>query len=225
MKVLALNIQHAATRRVPLVAMAVLASAPPCIRWAVPSMPRAAGLGDVPVHRRDRVWPPIEGARIPLDGSAHAQRILEADIAGVTVAAVYFPLGRQHEPFWDGLFIPYADALVDRPAILAGDWNTGSQELDIGGGAVPGMTRFERLVAASWTDAWRSLHPEVREFSWYDRRSGNGFRIDHALLSPMLAPRLRKAEYVHSTRTSRATDHSGLLVELSDAGVEPSAGP
>jgi exodeoxyribonuclease-3 len=84
------------------------------------------------------------------------------------------------------------------------------------------MTRFDRLVAAGWTDAWRSLHPDVSEFSWYNAASGNGFRLDHALLSPMLAPRLRTAVHLHTTRTSGATDHSGLLVELNDAGVAPS---
>jgi len=82
------------------------------------------------------------------------------------------------------------------------------------------MSRFDGLLAAGWTDAWRSLHPDVREFTWYNRRSGNGFRIDHALLSPLMAPRLRTAAYLHTTRTSGATDHSGLLVELNDSGVD-----
>ena len=83
------------------------------------------------------------------------------------------------------------------------------------------MSRFDCLLASGWTDAWRALHPDVREFTWYNRRSGNGFRIDHALLSPVLVPRLLTAEHLHGTRTSGATDHSGLLVELSEPGREP----
>lgn len=75
------------------------------------------------------------------------------------------------------------------------------------------------MVAAGWTDAWRSLHADVREFSWYNRSSGHGFRIDHALLSPRPAPRLRTAAYLHGARTSGATDQSGLLVELIETGL------
>ena len=240
MRLLALNIQHAAVRRVPLIANAVLDAAPDVVILSefylnlqggrLLGLLEAAGLVysalGVPGSER---YPytvaiasrtPITGTRRPLDGSAHAQRVLEATIAGITVVAVYFPLAKEHDPFWDDHFLPYIGSLAHRPAIVAGDWNTGSRELDIGGGPVPGMTRFAGMVAARWTDAWRSLHPDVREFSWYNRRSGNGFRIDHALLSPLLAPRLQTAAYLHGARTSRATDHSGLLVELNDSGVD-----
>jgi len=242
-RLLALNIQHAATRRVQLVAKAVLDAAPDVVvlsEFYVDAHGRrlldlleAGGLVNhrhgVPGSER---YPytvavasrlPITGTRIPLEGSEHAQRIVEADIAGIKVAAVYFPLAKQHDPFWDELFLPYVDSLAVGPAIVAGDWNTGSRELDIGGGPVAGMTRFAGMVAAGWTDTWRSLHPDGREFSWYNGRSGNGFRIDHALLSPLLAPRLRTAVYLHGARTSGATDHSGLLVELNDSGVEQPA--
>jgi exonuclease III len=237
-RLLALNIQHAAVRRVPLVANAVLEAAPDVVVLSefyldlqggrLLGLLEAAGfvysaLG-VPGSER---YPytvaiasrtPISGARKPLDGSPHAQRIVEATIAGITVAAVYFPLAKQHDPFWDDHFLPYVGSLAHRPAIVAGDWNTGSSHFDIGGGRIPGMGRFDRLLASGWTDAWRSLHPDIREFTWYNGRSGNGFRIDHALLSQKLAPRLLTAEHLHGTRTSGATDHSGLVVELGEPG-------
>ena len=236
MRLLALNIQHAAVRRVPLVAKAVLDAVPDVVVLSefylniqggrLLGLLEAAGL----VHQAHGVagserYPytvviasrtPIAHTRRPLDGSPHAQRILEATISGISVAAVYFPLAKEHDPFWDGLFSPYADSLATRPAIIAGDWNTGSGALDIGGGPVAGMSRFDCLLASGWTDAWRALHPDVREFTWYNRRSGNGFRIDHALLSPVLVPSLLTAEHLHGTRTSGATDHSGLLVDLDE---------
>jgi exodeoxyribonuclease-3 len=235
-RLLALNIQHAAVRRVPLVAKAVLDAVPDVVVLSefylniqggrLLGLLEAAGL----VHQAHGVagserYPytvviasrtPIAHTRRPLDGSPHAQRILEATISGISVAAVYFPLAKEHDPFWDGLFSPYADSLATRPAIIAGDWNTGSGALDIGGGPVAGMSRFDCLLASGWTDAWRALHPDVREFTWYNRRSGNGFRIDHALLSPVLVPRLLTAENLHGTRTSGTTDHSGLLVDLDE---------
>ena len=243
MRLLALNIQHAAARRVPLIAKAVLDAAPDVVVLSEFYLNmqggRLLGLLEAAelVHQAHGVagserYPytvaiasrtPIVRVRNPLHGTSHAQRILEATIEGITIAAVYFPLAKEHDPFWDGLFRPYADSLATRRAIVVGDWNTGSGQLDIGGGPVAGMSRFDGLLTAGWTDAWRSLHPDVREFSWYNRRSGNGFRIDHALLSPMLAPRLRTAVYLHGARTSGATDHSGLLVELNDSEVEPPA--
>ena len=239
MRLLALNIQHAAVRRVPLVANAVLDAAPDVVILSefylnlhggrLLSLLEASGLAHsalgVPGSER---YPytvaiasrtPITVARRPLDGSPHAQRVLEATIAGITVVAVYFPLAKEHDPFWDEHFLSYVGSLALRPVIMAGDWNTGSTQLDIGGGPVPGMGRFDSLLASGWTDAWRSFHPDAREYTWYNRRSGNGFRIDHALLSQTLAPRLRAAAHIHETRTSGATDHSGLLVELADAGA------
>ena len=237
MRLLALNIQHAAVRRVPLVANAVLDAAPDVVILSefylnlqggrLLGLLEAAGLVysalGVPGSER---YPytvaivsrtPIMGARRPLEGSPHAQRILEATIAGITVVGVYFPLAKEHDPFWDEHFLPYIGSLAHRPAIVAGDWNTGSAHLDIGGRPVAGMGRFDALLAGGWTDAWRSLHPDAREYTWFDRRSRNGFRIDHALLSQKLAPRLGAAAHIHATRTSGATDHSGLLVEFEDA--------
>jgi exonuclease III len=76
------------------------------------------------------------------------------------------------------------------------------------------LQQFDALVAAGWVDAWRSLHPDAREYSWCNARSGNGFRLDHALLSPSLAGELASARYVHATRESKASDHSALLIEL-----------
>ena len=169
MRLLALNIQHAAVRRVPLVAKAVLDAAPDVVVLSefyvdaqgkrLLGLLEAGGLAHhehgVPGSER---YPytvviasrtPIALTRRPLDGSPHAQRILEATISGISVAAVYFPLAKEHDPFWDGLFSPYADSLATRPAIIAGDWNTGSGALDIGGGPVAGMSRstaFSRRV-------------------------------------------------------------------------------
>jgi exodeoxyribonuclease III len=96
---------------------------------------------------------------------------------------------------------------------MLGDWNTGARPLDIGGRPVPGMRQFEALLASGWTDAWRSLHPGASEFSWHDPGSGNGFRLDHALLSPSVAGALLGATYRHETRGT-VSDHSALVVDL-----------
>jgi exodeoxyribonuclease-3 len=234
LRVMVLNIQHAAARRVPLVARAVLAAEPDVVmlsefyvddqgrrlldllaeRGFVHRVHGLPGSERHPYTVAIASRGPINGAVRPLTGAPHAQRILEAEVEGVTMVAVYFPLKEEHEPFWKTQFLPYVETLRDRPTLIAGDWNTGSRFLDIGGGPVAGMARFDALTASGWTDAWRSLHPGAVEFSWYNRRTGNGFRLDHALLSPSLAPRLRSSAYLHEVRTTQVSDHAALVVEL-----------
>jgi endonuclease/exonuclease/phosphatase family metal-dependent hydrolase len=54
---------------------------------------------------------------------------------------------------------------------------------------------------------------EGREFSWYSTR-GNGFRIDHAFLSPALAARAGEIRYSHDERFTGLSDHSALILDL-----------
>ncbi len=155
---------------------------------------------------------PVEGREVPFAGTPDAHRAVEARIDGITFVAVYFPLGREHHPFWDRRFLAYAATLADQPAVIGGDWNTGSRTLDIGGGRVPGTRRFDALLAAGWVDAWRELHPGVADYTWYSRY-GNGFRLDHVLLSPS-APAATAAVHIHDFRADGLSDHSALLVDL-----------
>ena len=71
-----------------------------------------------------------------------------------------------------------------------------------------------------WVDAWRSTHPDDREFTWLSAPPHrNGFRLDHAFISPSLTPGLLGARYDHTTREGGATDHSALVIDLRiDAG-------
>ena len=43
---------------------------------------------------------------------------------------------------------------------------------------------------------------------------GNGFRIDHAFLSPALAARAGDVEYSHDERLRGLSDHSALILDL-----------
>ena len=55
---------------------------------------------------------------------------------------------------------------------------------------------YRRLVALGWADAVRALHPNERIYTFWDyfrNAYGRdaGLRIDHLLLSPTLASRLK----------------------------------
>jgi exodeoxyribonuclease III len=112
-------------------------------------------------------------------------------------------------------------------AICIGDMNSGRNETDIevnvrSGKILDAFSTADlyRELEMYWTEAWAYTHPDEHEFSWYpfrrdpDYRSRAGWRIDKALLSPKLLPKLKAAEYDHAFRLDRLSDHSGLLIEL-----------
>jgi exonuclease III len=72
---------------------------------------------------------------------------------------------------------------------------------------------MDGVAEIGFCDLWRRRYPDGREFSWYSTR-GNGFRIDHAFLSPALAGRAGEIRYSHDERTSGLSDHSALLLDL-----------
>ena len=157
----------------------------------------------------------LEGARQPLPAGPNRQRLLEARVGDVLVGGAYFPLKRPKVAFWREEFLPYAESRVGEPAVLLGDWNSGRPYLDEAGATLYAAREFAELSEMGWVDAWRSTHPDAREFTWFSAPPHrNGFRLDHAFLSPSLAPRLLGARYDHATREGGATDHSALVVDL-----------
>jgi hypothetical protein len=55
-----------------------------------------------------------------------------------------------------------------------------------------------------------------REYTYTFPRTGQAYRIDHALASPSLLPRIRDCRYSHRERDDGVSDHSLLLVEIED---------
>ena len=81
--------------------------------------------------------------------------------------------------------------------------------------------KYKDLVAQGWTDAIRELHPDERIYTFwpYWRQAFErdaGIRIDHALLSEELAPRLKAAGVDRTPRgLEKTSDHAPMWVELS----------
>jgi len=80
--------------------------------------------------------------------------------------------------------------------------------------------KFAQLVGQGWTDAIRALHPDERIYTFwpYWRNAFErdaGIRIDHALLSPALAPRLKAAGVDRTPRGwEKTSDHAPMWVEV-----------
>ncbi len=110
-----------------------------------------------------------------------------------------------------------------------GDFNSGRNATDIEVNVRAGR-RIDEFGTADlyqelerhWTEAWLFEHPCTLDYSWQPFRTDpeyaprSGWRIDKAFVSRALLPSVRSAEYDHSFRELRLTDHSALIVDLGD---------
>ena len=188
---------------------------------------------------------PVETQRgLPGDSSDTHSRYLEAAVQGIVVGCLYLPNGNpqpgpkfDYKLAWMERLIKRAQALCDsgHPVVLAGDYNVvPTDELDIYNpkswkkdALLQPAPReaWRRLLAQGWTDALRERHPGEKIFTFWDyfrqhwERNG-GLRIDHLLLNPALAPRLRAAGVDRWVRGQpHASDHAPAWVELAAAGT------
>jgi exodeoxyribonuclease-3 len=120
------------------------------------------------------------------------------------------------------------------PVVLAGDYNGVPTDLDIyptkswGKDALlqpESRAAYANLLTQGWLDAIRALHPKEPMYTYWDymrkrwERDG-GLRLDHMLLSPLIAKRLKGAGVDRAVRgKENASDHAPVRVELRDAAA------
>ena len=81
---------------------------------------------------------------------------------------------------------------------------------------------YAKLVSQGWTGALRQRYPDERIYSfwhyWRDSWQRNaGLRIDHLLLSPVLAKRLEDAGVDRAVRgRAEPSDHAPVWITLRD---------
>jgi len=167
-------------------------------------------------------------------------RYIEAAVNGVLISCVYLPNGNpapgpkfDYKLKWFERLTAHAANLLatGAPVILAGDYNVMPTDLDV---YAPERwlddalfrpevrEAYANLVAQGWTDALRALHPHERIYTFwkYFRNAfarDAGLRLDHFLLSPSIAGRLKAAEVDRQVRTwEHSSDHAPVWIELSD---------
>lgn len=139
-------------------------------------------------------------------------RMVRVELDGVRLSGVYMPNLLAKVPYWEAL-IAALGAERHHPALAIGDFNTCRAYVDEPG-AIDATAHFiDKAEAIGFSDLWRRRYPEGREFSWYSTR-GNGFRIDHAFLSPALEMRAGVVRYSHAERIERLSDHSPLILDV-----------
>ena len=175
---------------------------------------------------------------LPGDPDDRDARYIEAAVNGILVTSLYLPNGNpQPGPKFDtklGWFARlrrHAAKLLkqDIPIVLAGDYNVAPTELDIyptrswdKDALIQPKSRaaFKSLVDQGWCDAIRARHPTTPMFTFWDYKRNRwprdaGLRLDHLLLSPQLALRLRKAGVDREIRSEEgASDHAPAWIEL-----------
>jgi exodeoxyribonuclease-3 len=192
--------------------------------------------GGKPVERRRG----LPGSRADLQS-----RYIEADIDGIVVASLYLPNGNpqpgpkfDYKLAWFDRLIRHARALLRQraPVVLAGDFNVVPTDFDIYNPRSwrrdallqpESRAAFQRLMDLGWTDALRARHPHERIYTFWDYFRNHwardaGLRIDHLLLGPSLAPRLRDAGVDRWVRgQTRPSDHAPAWIELGPPGKSP----
>src|SRR5262249_54984593 len=139
-------------------------------------------------------------------------RLVTVEFAGLILCGVYMPNLRAKVPYWEALIAALATRAAE-PALAIGDFNTCRAYADEAGATDATAYFMDRVEAIGFRDLWRHRYPEGREYSWYSTR-GNGFRIDHAFVSPGLAARAGSIAYSHAERLSGLSDHSPLILDL-----------
>ena len=192
---------------------------------------------------------PVETRRgLPGDEADTHSRYLEAAVGGVVIGCLYLPNGNpqpgpkfDYKLAWFERLIAHAAGLcaAGYPVVLAGDYNVvPTDELDIYDPKSwkkdallqpQSRERYRRLLAQGWVDALRRQFPEERIYTFWDYFRQHwprnaGLRIDHLLLNPAAAARLRGAGVDRWVRgEAHASDHAPAWIEL--AAPRGRAGP
>jgi exodeoxyribonuclease III len=184
----------------------------------------------------------IADVSIGIPGFADEQkRVIAATINGLRVIDVYVPNGQsvdsdkyQYKLQWCAAAAAYLrDELARYPNVaMLGDFNVAPDDRDVHdpvlwAGQVlctePERAAFRTFLDAGLQDSFRLFEQPTKTFSWWDYRQlafpkNNGMRIDHVLLSPLLAARCIASRIDRNERKGeKPSDHAPVYVDLRDA--------
>jgi exodeoxyribonuclease-3 len=172
---------------------------------------------------------------LPGEPAVDEARWCEATVAGIRFASTYVPNGRSLDSPEFPRKLSFLDAAVQRvrsaqrPLVVVGDMNIAPADIDVYDPAlfagathvtVEERSRLGEILEAGMLDAYRELHPEGQQFTWWDYRAGNfhkglGLRIDLALVSTDLRDRLVSCGIDRNFRKGKKpSDHAPVLIGL-----------
>lgn len=185
-----------------------------------------------------RSEPVITRTSLAGDRADVQSRYIEAAVKGIIIGCLYLPNGNpqpgpkfDYKLAWFKRLQAHGRKLLKSgaPVALMGDYNVAPTEIDIyptkswdDDALVQPESRaaYAKLVKQGWTDALREKHPGERLYTfWHYMRNryarDAGLRLDHLLLSPDLARRLKSAGVDRDVRGKPgASDHAPAWVVL-----------
>jgi exodeoxyribonuclease-3 len=177
---------------------------------------------------------------LPGDEEDIQSRYIEAIVNDVLICCLYLPNGNpapgpkfDYKLGWFKRLHVHAQSLLAYkvPVVLVGDFNVMPTELDVykperwvNDALFRPETReaFAALIEQGWTDAIRKLYPTEIIYTFWDYfrdayGRNAGLRIDHFLLSPELATRLKNAGVDRFVRGwEKTSDHGPVWIEVSE---------
>lgn len=189
---------------------------------------------------------PLEDVRRGLPGEPEDQaRYIEAVVSHkggtIRVASLYLPNGNpapsaryDYKLAWMAALRAHAAALLalEEPFVLGGDYNVIPSPQDVYDPAawredalfrLETRAAYRALLYLGLTDAFRACHAEAGRYSFWDYKAGawaknRGLRIDHLLLSPQAADRLRGSDIDSQVRGGeKPSDHVPVWCALDPA--------
>ncbi|MGE0211987.1 MAG: exodeoxyribonuclease III [Parvibaculaceae bacterium] len=182
--------------------------------------------------------------RLPGDEDDNHSRYIETVVASrnapFRVASIYLPNGNPVDtpkfPYklaWMDRLIVHARSRLklEEPLVLAGDFNVIPEERDarhperwVDDALFQPETRrkFRTLLNLGLTETVRSLSDDPGLYTFWDYQAGawqrnNGIRIDHLLLSPQAADRLKSFRIdKHVRGWDKPSDHVPVLAEFAE---------
>ncbi len=175
---------------------------------------------------------------LPGNDDDEQSRYIEATVNGVVIGCLYLPNGNpapgskfDYKLRWMEHFRAHAKDLIasGKPVVLTGDYNVIPTEGDaykperwVDDALFKPESReaFQQLLGQGWTDALRTLYPDETIYTYWDyfRNAfgrNAGIRIDHFLLSPSLAPRLKAGGVDKTVRGwEKTSDHAPVWIQL-----------
>jgi exodeoxyribonuclease-3 len=172
---------------------------------------------------------------LPGDPDDSHSRYIEAEVNGIVIGCLYLPNGNpapglkfDYKLRWFERLTSHSAELLasGKPVVLTGDYNVMPTELDVykperwvDDALFRPETRaaFKQLVDQGWTDAIRTLYPTETIYTFWDYfrnayARNAGLRIDHFLLSPILAKRLKAAGVDRMVRGwEKTSDHAACV--------------
>ncbi len=180
------------------------------------------GVAILSLHPIDDINTDLPNTPLP-EHARYIEGVISVAGGAVRVASVYVPNGDSLDSnkfqdklkFYDSLKEHLAGLLeFEEVLVIGGDFNVAPEEIDTYSVEdttdtvlfdIQARKKLRSLVALGMYDAYRMTNPNNQKFSWWDYRRGawnknQGLRIDHLLLSPEAADKLKDSEMDHQMR-------------------------